>query len=121
MVAAGPPDIQVEGAFFEMAEVALRRRGASGDFFRLKDFAARGVKVNPTLRTANIEDVVTHEGRVVAERDEKGVIDLTTLVAAAPVTARLPPRVATGWGQHRRRQRRSTGATPGPSVWRTCE
>ncbi|MEO5767526.1 MAG: DUF748 domain-containing protein [Polyangia bacterium] len=93
-VAGGAPDIQIEGAFLEVAGLALRRRGASGDFFRLKDFAAHGVKVNPTLRAATIDDVVTHEGRVVAERDENGVIDLTTLVAAAPAApgSAAPPK-----------------------------
>ena len=101
----GPPDIQVEGGFLNMVGVALRRRGASGDFFRLKDFAVRGVKVNPALRTASIEDVVTHEGRVVAERDEKGVIDLTTLVGGGAGRPR---------DCRRRRRPARPAATPSP-------
>ncbi len=78
----GNPEILIHDAFVEVANLALRRRGARDDFFSVLDFSVRGVDVDPGRRLVKVDQIASKDGRVRAERDQAGVIDLTTLVPA---------------------------------------
>jgi hypothetical protein len=90
----GKTTVRIEDGSFGLDDLALRRRGARDDFFRLAALAVRGVKLDLGARTVEVAEIATHEGRVRAVRDAKGVVDLTTLVAAAPAPERPPAPVA---------------------------
>ncbi|HEY2901276.1 MAG TPA: DUF748 domain-containing protein, partial [Polyangia bacterium] len=88
-LAAGP-EIRLSNAFVEIAELSLRKRGPKGatrpqdEFFRLHQLAVRDVDADLTKHTVTVGEIVTHDGRVRAERSPAGVVDLATLVPAAP-------------------------------------
>ena len=92
----GRTTVRIEDGAFALDDLALRRRGARDDFFRLASLSVRGAKLDLGARTVEVAEIATREGRVRAMRDAKGVIDLTTLVAAAPppAAAARPPAPA---------------------------
>ena len=102
--AAAGPEVHISDAFVELAELALRRRGPKGtarqqdDFFRLRDLAVRELNADLTRRTVSVGQITTHDGRLRAERDAAGVVDLTTLVPPPSPSTPPPavPAVATG-------------------------
>jgi hypothetical protein len=89
--------LRLHDASVELDDLALRRRGASADFFKLAALGVRGAKLDLGARTLDVAAVETHDGRVRAGRDARGVVDLTTLVppspprAAAPTSGAEPP------------------------------
>jgi Domain of Unknown Function (DUF748) len=87
----GPPVIRLEGAFFELGDLTLRRRDAREDFLRLGDLKVAGGKVDVGARTVSVAAIGTHDARIRGGRDEKGVLDLTTLVAPSPAATSSPP------------------------------
>ncbi|HXI59475.1 MAG TPA: DUF748 domain-containing protein, partial [Polyangia bacterium] len=121
--AAAGPDLQLSGAFVELADLSLRKRGAKGgastrpqdEFFRLHDLAIRNVDADLTRQTVVVGELTTSDGRVRAERNAAGVVDLTTLVPPAPPTTSArsaaisppspraeptPPAPAPAWSVH---------------------
>jgi hypothetical protein len=92
--AGAAPKLQLSGGFLEIAELALRRRDARDDFFRLGSLAVKGAAVDLDARKLTVAEVTTRDGRVRAARDAKGVVDLTTLVAPAPATVASAPAPA---------------------------
>jgi hypothetical protein len=93
--------VRLADAFLELGDLALRRRDARDDFFRMGALAVRGGKVDLGERTVSVAEISTRDGRLRAARDAKGVVDLSTLVAAPPVAAaaaavprRAPPAPA---------------------------
>jgi len=85
----GRSEVRVSDASVTVDDLALRRRGARDDFFRLGGLAVRGAGVDLTAHTVTVAEVATHDGRLRAARDARGVIDLTTLMA--PPAAGSPP------------------------------
>ena len=82
--AGGAPAVQVTDAFVEIAALGLRRAGAHDDFFAVKELALRGIEVNPARHEAAVAEIATHGGRIAAERNQAGIIDLTQLVPPPP-------------------------------------
>jgi hypothetical protein len=72
--------LRLEEAFVELTDLALRRRGARDDFFKLGALAVRGAKLDLGARKVEVAAIETHDARIRAARDAKGVLDLTTLV-----------------------------------------
>ncbi len=86
------PTIRLSDAFFELSDLTLHRRTARDDFVHLGALAVHGAKVDVGAQTVSIAELTTHDGRVRAQRDAKGVVDLTTLVAStAPAHGAAPP------------------------------
>ncbi|MES1164464.1 MAG: DUF748 domain-containing protein, partial [Verrucomicrobiota bacterium] len=95
------PRIALGDGFVEVAGLALRRRNAGDDFFRMADLSVHGAALDLTQHTVTVEQIGTHDGRVRAARDARGVVDLSTLVPApagttgttggAKATAPAPP------------------------------
>jgi hypothetical protein len=93
--AAAGPDLQLSGAFVELSDLSLRKRGAKGgasprpqdEFFRLHELGIRKVDADLTKQTVVVGELTTSDGRVRAERNAAGVVDLTTLVPPSPPVA----------------------------------
>lgn len=79
--------VSLEGAFLELADLALRRRDRREDFLRLAQLGVHGARIDVAARKVAVPEVSLREGKVRAARDEKGVIDLTTLVVPTPPTS----------------------------------
>ncbi|HEX3694942.1 MAG TPA: DUF748 domain-containing protein [Polyangia bacterium] len=97
---AAGPELRLSNAFVEIAALSLRERGPKGatrlqdEFFRLHDLAVRDVDADLTKHTVTVGQIVSHDGRVRAARNAAGVVDLTTLLPAAPPappTSKQPP------------------------------
>jgi len=82
--------VRIDQGLLELSDVALRRRDAREDFFRLAEFAVHGAALDLGRREVTVEALTTREGRVRALRDGKGVVDLSTLVPAPPVREAAP-------------------------------
>ena len=83
--------MRITDGLVELSELALRRRDARDDFFRMAEFAVRGAALDLGRRTVSVDAVTTRDARVRASRDGKGVVDLSTLVATpAPGAAAAP-------------------------------
>ena len=76
--------VRISDGRVELSDLELRRREARADFFRLTDFAVHGAALDLGRRTVTVDAVTTHDGKVRALRDEKGVVDLSMLVPAPP-------------------------------------
>ena len=85
--AADSPSVKLEHAFVELADFALRRTGRRDEFVRLGELAVRETDVDLSRRTVRVGQIATRDARIRAERDEKGVVDLTTLVVDQKTTA----------------------------------
>jgi uncharacterized protein involved in outer membrane biogenesis len=68
----------------EAQDLALRRPGARSDFLRLPALAVRGVDADLDRRTVSVAEVSTRDGRLGVTRDERGIVDLTTLAGPSP-------------------------------------
>jgi hypothetical protein len=86
--------VRLEDGTFDLEDLALRRRGAGVDFLTLASLAAHGAKLDLGARAVTVEQVATHDARVRAVRDAKGVVDLTTLVPPPAPSARPAPSAA---------------------------
>jgi hypothetical protein len=89
--------LRLEEAFVELTDLALRRRGARDDFFKLGTLAVRGTKLDLGARKIEVAALETRDARIRAARDARGVIDLTTLVPpprAVPEKAAAVPSAA---------------------------
>jgi hypothetical protein len=84
------PRITVSGGAIQVAGLALRRRNAKDDFFRMGDLSVEGATLDLGQQTVTIEQIGTHDGRLRAARDGKGIVDLTTLVPAPAAAAGMP-------------------------------
>jgi uncharacterized protein involved in outer membrane biogenesis len=87
--------VRLHDAFVELETLALRRRGAREDFFKLGALSVHGAQLDLGAHTVSVDEIATHEGHLRTARDAKGVVDLTTLVTpAAPAApaARPGPR-----------------------------
>ncbi|HVZ72653.1 MAG TPA: DUF748 domain-containing protein [Polyangia bacterium] len=91
----GAPEVKLRDAFFELTDLALHRRGAKDDFFKLASFAVHGAKLDLGARKVEVAEIATHDAKVRAARDAKGVVDLTTLVPPAKPAATTKPLPAT--------------------------
>lgn len=80
--------VRVSDGRFDLENLALRRRGARDDFFKLAALGIHGAALDLDAHTVSVAEVVTHDARVRAARDARGVVDLSTLVP--------PPAPATG-------------------------
>ena len=89
--AGASPQIGLDAWLVEVAALALRRRAARAEFFRLGALTVKGAAVDVGARRVTVAEVTTRDGRVRAARDAKGVIDLTTLVAPAPAASPARP------------------------------
>jgi hypothetical protein len=93
--------VRVQDGSFALRDLALRRRAAGQDFFRLAELAVRGAKLDLDAHSVEVASFATRAGHLRAARDEKGVVDLTTLVppppaSAAPASAAdIPPSAPT--------------------------
>jgi hypothetical protein len=87
----GASAIRLDGAFFEVADLVLRRRDARADFLRLGALKVAGAKVDVGARSVSVAEIETHDTRIRGVRDEKGIVDLTTLLGGAPTAAPAPP------------------------------
>ncbi len=74
--------VRVSDGRFDLENLALRRRGARDDFFKLAALGIHGAALDLDAHTVNVAEVVTHDARVRAARDAQGVVDLSTLVPA---------------------------------------
>jgi hypothetical protein len=83
--------VRLHDAFLEVEDLALRRRGASVDFFTLASLAVHGAKLDLGEHTVSVAEIATHDAHVRAARDAKGVVDLSTLVAPTPARAAGTP------------------------------
>ncbi|HMF42201.1 MAG TPA: DUF748 domain-containing protein [Polyangia bacterium] len=83
--------VRIADAALGLADLALRRRGARDDFFKLAALDVKGGKVDLGAHTVSVAEIVTRGGRVRAARDAQGVVDLTTLTPPAPATAAASP------------------------------
>ncbi len=97
------PRIGVSDGFFELAGLALRRRTASDDFFRMSDLRVHGAALDLARHSVTVEQIGTHDARLRMARDARGVVDLSNLVP--PPAAVPPPGVS-----------RSAAATPPPTA-----
>jgi uncharacterized protein involved in outer membrane biogenesis len=88
--AGDPPTVRLSDALVELSDLALRRREAREDFFRVGEFAVRGAKLDLRQRTVIVEAISTRDGRVKAGRDREGVVDLSRLLSAPPAAAAAP-------------------------------
>ena len=86
----GRTAVRLDDAFVELADLALRRREARDDFFTLASLAVRGAKVDLDAHAASVAEIATHDARVRAARDARGVVDLATLVPPPPAAAAKP-------------------------------
>jgi hypothetical protein len=95
--------VRITDGLVELSELALRRRDAREDFFRMADFAVHGAALDLGRRTVSVEAVTTRDARVRASRDGNGVVDLSTLVTTpspgpAPAAPVAPaPRAEPAW------------------------
>lgn len=84
--------VSLEGAFLELADLALRRRDKREEFLRLTQLGVHGARLDLAARKLAVAEVSLREGKIRANRDEKGTIDLTTLMATSPpAPAKLEP------------------------------
>ena len=83
--------VRVSDAHADLDDLALRRRGARDDFFRLAALGVHGAALDLDAHTVSVAEVVTHDARLRAARDAKGVVDLSTLVPAAPKSPPTSP------------------------------
>jgi Domain of Unknown Function (DUF748) len=88
------PTVEISDAFLELTDLALRRREARDDFFRVATLAVHGATLDLGTRTVSVAEVSTRDARVRGARDEHGVIDLTTLVPPPGASASPPPAPA---------------------------
>jgi hypothetical protein len=86
----GRTAVRLDEAFVELADLTLRRRAARDDFFSLASLAVRGAKVDLGAHTVSVAEIATHDARLRAARDGKGVVDLATLVPPPPPAATKP-------------------------------
>jgi len=84
--------VRVSDGRFDLESLALRRRGARDDFFKLAALGVHGAALNLDAHTVNIAEVVTHDARVRAARDARGVVDLSTLVPPPAPTTGQPAK-----------------------------
>jgi hypothetical protein len=89
--------VRVTDGRLDLENLALRRRGARDDFFKLAALGIHGAALDLDAHTVNVAEVVTHDARVRAARDARGVVDLSTLVpppatgqAATPAAPATP-------------------------------
>ena len=87
---AGTPSVRVSEGRVDLSDLALRRRGARDDFFRLAALGVHGAALDLGARTVTVDEIVTHDARIRASRDARGTVDLTTLMAGAS-PAPAPP------------------------------
>ena len=80
------PRITVSDGSVEVAGLALRRRNASDDFFRVADLSVRGATLDVGQHSVTVDEIGTRDGRLRAARDARGVVDLSTLVPAPAAT-----------------------------------
>jgi Domain of Unknown Function (DUF748) len=86
--------VRLAEALVDITDLGLRRRGAHDDFFHLGGLAVHDGKVDLDAHTIAIPTISTHDGKLRIVRDEKGVVDLTTLVPPAPPAARSTTKAA---------------------------
>lgn len=92
---AGGMAVKLEQAFVELADFALRRRDKRDDFLRMGLVAVHGAKIDLAARQVAIAEIALTEGKLHAERDEKGVVDLSTLVGSpSPPPSKAPLKPA---------------------------
>jgi uncharacterized protein involved in outer membrane biogenesis len=72
--------VSLDGAFLELADLALRRRDRHEDILRLTELGIHGAKLDLGARKLAVNEVSLREGKLRAARDEKGTVDLTTLL-----------------------------------------
>ena len=102
--------MRVSDGLVELDDLALRRRGARDDFFRLAALGVHGAALDLDAHTVNVAEIVTHDARLRAARDAHGVVDLSTLVRRRRPPARAAP--ATRATRARRRHRADAGRSP---------
>jgi len=89
--------LHLSEGFVTARDLTLRRLGARNDFLRLPQLAVRGVDVDVDRRTVSTAAVSSRAGRLAITRDQRGIVDLTTLVGSSPSSsaerASAPPWV----------------------------
>ena len=103
--------VRVSDGRFDLEDLALRRRGARDDFFKLAALGVHGAALDLDAHTVNVAEIVTHDARLRAARDARGVVDLSTLVPP-PVPAAAPAKPPAPRHPKRRRHRRRAGRSP---------
>jgi hypothetical protein len=79
--------VRVSEGRVDLEDLALRRRGARDDFFKLAALGVHGAALDLDAHTVNVAEIVTHDARLRAARDARGVVDLSTLVPPPPAAA----------------------------------
>ncbi|MFL5899134.1 MAG: DUF748 domain-containing protein, partial [Solirubrobacterales bacterium] len=86
--------VSLDAAFLELADVALRRRDRREEPLRLAQLGVHGARLDLGARTLAVAEVSLREGKIRAVRDEKGTVDLTTLIGPSPSAPAKPERHA---------------------------
>ncbi|HSS39183.1 MAG TPA: DUF748 domain-containing protein, partial [Polyangia bacterium] len=81
------PRLAVSDGSVQLAGLALRRRNAGDDFFRMTDLSVQGAALDLAQHTVTVEQIGTRDARLRFGRDGKGVVDLSTLVPATATAA----------------------------------
>jgi len=94
--------VRVSDGRVDVEDLALRRSGARDDFFKLAALGVHGAALDLDAHTVNVAEIVTHDARLRAARDARGVVDLSTLVpppapASTPAKDEPAPASSPAW------------------------